>query len=84
MKRTLTVLTLALASVTWGTCFAKGVAGGHSSPKAIAADKVNLGKARTAASAKRKAQGDTIAQRQAAKQNLITARSAKKARKAGL
>lgn len=75
--------TLVLASVTWGCCFA----GGHASAKAVAADRTNLAKARTVATANRKANGDSAAQRAAALKSLSLARAIKAekmaARKAG-
>lgn len=82
MKRFLMIGLLTLSSVTWGVALAKGA--GHSSAKAISADKANLTKARSAAAASMKANGPSAAQRIADAGNLVKARAAKatKAKKA--
>lgn len=69
-------LILILASVTWGCAFGKGA--GHSSAKAVSADRANLAAARSAASAKRSAHGDSASQKSAARANLVAARNTKK------
>lgn len=80
MKRIKIIGVLVLASVTWGTCFAKG---GHASARAVAADRHNLVKARAAATASRAQHGDTQAQKSAAIANLLKARAERAAAKGG-
>jgi hypothetical protein len=73
--------TLVLSSVTWGVCLA-GSGSGHGSAKAVAADKTNLAKARTVATANRKANGDSAKQAAAARVNIAAARAARAAKAA--
>lgn len=64
-------------SLVWGSAFAKGSSAGHSSAKAVAADRANLVKARAVAVTLPR----TAKQISAADANLIKARAAAEAMK---